>query len=130
MIDHYILLPNHTLAKADLMTWAEWYQTDPTARRVAETETEFFWVSTVFLGVNYNWSPSGPPIVFETMVFDRQSTIKPLFGRLARVHESQDCWRYSTWDDAITGHDAAVRRIQKLEADSKALSDEMGEKQP
>jgi hypothetical protein len=32
-------------------------------------------------------------------VFDRET------------HAALDCWRYSSWDDAVAGHAAAVRRL-------------------
>jgi hypothetical protein len=58
-----------------------------------------FDVSTVWLGVNYNFTNDGPPIIFETMVFGGD--------------ESQDQmqWRWSTEEEARAGHAQVVTSI-------------------
>jgi hypothetical protein len=56
-------------------------------------------VSTVFLGLDHRFIGDGPPIVFETMVFDD--------------YEAGDCYRYATWDEAALGHEAVVKRLRK-----------------
>lgn len=55
-------------------------------------------VSTVFIGLDHNWSDRGPPYIFESLVFNG-----PLDG------EGQ---RYSTWDDAEQGHNGLVRKVK------------------
>lgn len=55
-------------------------------------------VSTVFLGLDHRRGADGPPILFETMVFG---------GALNGEQE-----RYSTWEEAQTGHDAMVARVK------------------
>ncbi|MDD5199248.1 MAG: hypothetical protein PHC88_05540 [Terrimicrobiaceae bacterium] len=55
-----------------------------------------YWVSTVWIGINYRYG-DGPPLIFETMVFDSRN------GDAADYQE-----RYSTEDDAIIGHLKAV----------------------
>ena len=57
-------------------------------------------VSTVFLGLDHRYGNEGPPLVFETMVFG---------GPL-----DQECERYSTWEEAETGHKAMVGRVLSL----------------
>lgn len=52
-------------------------------------------VSTVWMGDNHNWSGSGPPIIFETMVFGD--------GRAGL-----DCSRYATEAQARAGHEETV----------------------
>jgi hypothetical protein len=56
-------------------------------------------VSTVWLGVNYNFTEDGPPIIFETMVFGGD--------------EDQDhmMWRWSTEAEARAGHADVVTGI-------------------
>jgi len=103
--------------EVDLLTWARWYE-DFDQRRVAETETACFRVSTVFLGIDHRGWRDGPPILFETMVFERKAQIKKIFGKLMPIHQDVDQRRYSSWDDAESGHNAAVRRILKAEADA------------
>jgi hypothetical protein len=114
---HYILLPDRTVAQVpDLMEWATWFETAD--RDVAKTETELHIISTVFLGLDHSFSRKGPPILFETMVFSRDAHPCDLFGRTVEVHESLDCFRYSSWDDAEAGHRATVSRVLKAEADA------------
>jgi hypothetical protein len=55
-------------------------------------------VSTVFLGLNHNFG-NGPPMLFETMIFG---------GRF-----DQEQWRYSTWEEAEKGHQAALDYIAR-----------------
>ncbi len=57
-------------------------------------------ISTVFLGINHNFEP-GPPLVFETMVFAKD---------YPDIDEYMD--RYSTWDDAVAGHEAIWQKVQ------------------
>ena len=95
MGEHYIL-DGHTPVRADLLTWATWYEAAGEARRVAVTGDGDVRVSTVFLGLNHQWG-AGPPLLFETMVFG---------GPL-----DQEMERYSTWDEAEAGHREMVRRV-------------------
>jgi len=53
----------------DLMTWAKWFEKGSN-RIVAKENLGRYLVSTVFLGIDHNFSPQGPPIIWETMVFD------------------------------------------------------------
>ncbi len=55
-------------------------------------------VSTVFLGIDHNFSKEGPPILFETMVFGDE-----------RWKDEQE--RYCTWDEAVAGHQTMVNRV-------------------
>lgn len=58
-------------------------------------------ISTVFIGICYNYSPiSDIPIVFETMIFDEN-----------RHGIYQD--RYSTWKQAEEGHQKAIEWVKK-----------------
>ena len=56
----------------------------------------FHRISTVFLGIDYGWG-AGPPLLFETMVFEREAAIKEIFGRLMPVHNDVEQWRYASW---------------------------------
>lgn len=58
------------------------------------TDNERYWVSTVWLGLNHNFT-AGTPIIFETMVFDENSETQG---------ENMDVERYSTEEEAIEGH--------------------------
>lgn len=92
MGEHYIL-EGHTAVKTDLMTWARQFE-EIANRRVARTEFEGGYVSTVFLGLDHQWHPGGPPLIFETMIF-------------GGPHDGYQ-ERYSTWEEAEAGHAVAV----------------------
>lgn len=64
---HYILNENGQPIPADLDTWARWFE-----KRDRILKQEWIgrsWVSTVFLGLDHNYSEEGPPILWETLVF-------------------------------------------------------------
>lgn len=86
----------------DLMTWAEWFERFDN-RIVGHTRFDpDILVSTVFLGLNHRFFGAGPPLIFETMVFG------------INVEDEAMTWRYSSWDDAETGHQATVHRVKDL----------------
>ena len=68
-----------------------------------------YWVSTVYLGIDHNFG-QGPPLIFETMIFDNAADEFLSF---------QD--RYATEEQAIAGHDAAVRAV--VRGDLRGVSD-------
>jgi hypothetical protein len=84
----------------DYATWGTWYA-DIGNRRVAETTVGDAWVSTVFLTVDHNWSGVGPPILWETMIFDGEW--------------DQHCWRYSSVEEARASHAAIVAALTRGE---------------
>jgi hypothetical protein len=55
------------IPEPDLMKWADWFETAD--RRVAKDYVGEVKVSTVFLGLDHNFSGGGNPILWETMVF-------------------------------------------------------------
>jgi hypothetical protein len=83
----------------DLQTFACWVEQHGKEKIVEQEEVGHYWVSTVFLGINYSWSDS-PPLLFETMVFDHSSKEHP-YDRL---------WieRTSTWEMALEAHQRGV----------------------
>lgn len=73
-IRHYILDEKGTPVAVSLMAWADWFQKDlEQTRRVAISRIGPYKVSTVFLGLDYNYSPTGPPVLWETMVFQKKN---------------------------------------------------------
>ena len=69
------------------------------SRVVGYTEiTSETFVSTIFIGIDHRHYGKGPPLLFETMIFNG-----PLDGYQ---------WRYASWDDASTGHRAAVTKAR------------------
>ena len=99
----YRLEPDHSvtpLADDDFgfIAWAEAFENGD-ARRVAfDQVAPGFEVSTVFLGLDHRFG-NGPPLLFETMVFDD--------------YGGGDQWRYSTWAEAVQGHNQAVAQLKE-----------------
>lgn len=95
---YYVLNPDHSVRPVD--NTEEWFECFSSPDRVvAQTYILGVQISTVFIGLNHRFFGHGPPLLFETMIFG---------GPL-----DQSQWRYSSWDDAITGHAAAVRKVRE-----------------
>ncbi len=105
----YVLNQHHEPVEVeDLMLWAATLEDDSKRTVKQETVTGLGglvspfthpFVSTMFLGLDYNFSEKGPPILFETMVL-RGGPFNSLM------------WRYATWDEALKGHEYAVKMVQ------------------
>jgi hypothetical protein len=90
------------------LTMEEWVELldrrDPDYERVAETTVGRLWVSTVWLGLDHNWSPPGEhhiPLIFETMIFPRWNRSDLYLDR------------YATEAQALAGHEVAVAWARK-----------------
>jgi len=124
-LGHYILDDERQPVECGLMRWARWMQDEQRSKGiVGSTKTELYRVSTVFLGLDHGWG-RGPPVLFETMVFDKQRSIVEWHDVLVSIHKSVDeddfFHRYSTWDEAEAGHKTLVRRIRRAEAAAKKM---------
>lgn len=100
MLEKYILKDGKPVECKDLMEWATWMETSPIADRVVGRDTvNDVEVSTVFMGLNHNFSfyEKGEPILYETMVFG---------GPLSRTRQ-----RYATAEEARAGHVAMLARV-------------------
>jgi len=119
MFENYILDGHNVVIEKDLMTWARWFET--ANRTVKKTQVvDGVDVSTVFLGLDHGdlsshelGQPIHIPILFETMIFGG-----------ARDGEIN---RYSTWDEAVAGHDEILKEfIQRCSyCDTLRKSDEV-----
>lgn len=95
---YYVLEGREVKPVDDVRVWGEFFN-DNDARRVGYDECgEGTRVSTVFLGINHNWSDKGPPLLFETMIFGGK--------------HDESTWRYSTYDRAEAGHRAIVDALK------------------
>lgn len=121
---HHFVLDDerNVVGPVDLMTWARWFEGGGgNNRHVGDTNTELYRISTVFLGLDHRMGfGKGPPLLFETMVFELAESKSPLID--LPVHEELDgyCRRYASWDDALAGHNATLKRVKRLEADAAA----------
>jgi len=68
---------------------------------IMKTDIDPYEVSTVWLGINHQFQ-SGPPLIFETMVFGPGPEIDGCFGR------------WSTELEALIGHEEIVQQVRKL----------------
>ena len=102
MIDYFILNEDKTVPPVgNAIEWARFLESGSVNRRVDRTEvTDAVYISTVFLGLNHQYV-DGPPLLFETLVFG---------GLLDGEME-----RYSTWEQATTGHLLIVEKVRIAE---------------
>lgn len=84
--------------------WTKQFE-DFKGRRINQTTVDRWDISTVFLGLDHRCSDDGPPLIFETMIFDATD----------RDHRYADryCRRYSTKLQAIRGHERIVFLVAK-----------------
>jgi hypothetical protein len=59
------------IPEPDPLKWAQWFGTNKARFVKQEDVGEGVWVSTVFLGIDHNFS-GGEPILWETMAFTQQ----------------------------------------------------------
>jgi hypothetical protein len=95
MSDLYVL-DGKVPRAASMREWSAWYK--KADRRVALDDVGDTMVSTMFLGVDHNFSSRGAPILFETIT--------------KRGAEWGDPERYSTWEEAEKGHAETVARVK------------------
>jgi hypothetical protein len=100
---------------SNIVEWGQWFETSANERKVAETFTELMWISTVFLGTDYNFLDDGPPVLWETMVFDKHPHTREIFGELREVFDDHDCWRWNSLEEAKEGHARIVMDIIRTE---------------
>lgn len=78
---------------------SESYYSEPSERRVGDTNINRVRVSTVFLGVNHQYG-DGLPLLFESMAFNMPC------GDLQE--------RCSTWQQAEVMHEAMCEKVRKI----------------
>lgn len=98
----------------EMLDWAAKHE-DYDYRTVAQHWVRGWMVSTVWLGLDHNFTRQGPPVIFETMIFaPKDVTISredwgagdDAAGTMADLDQYQD--RYATEDAAQAGHDRAL----------------------
>jgi hypothetical protein len=100
MIGHYIL-EGREPKPVTMLQWAVWFGRRQYNRQRIVAQTQIapgLTVSTVFLGLDHNFSGKGPPLLFETMVFND--------------YGAGDCWRWATWGAAEAGHLDVVDQME------------------
>jgi hypothetical protein len=98
---HYRLDDDHQPVQIKSMDELKEFYAKPfeETKRVARTQIDGdCHVSTVFLAVDHQFTPGGPPVLFETMIFGGPAG-------------EEDQWRYCTWDEAVAGHERVVKAV-------------------
>jgi hypothetical protein len=98
--DKFILDENRNVIPANLSEWSTFIE-EKKKRRVAKDKVNGKRISTVFLGIDYNFDEGEgrPPHVFETMVFDKD---------FYDIY----CIRCSTWNEAEEQHQIAIQWVK------------------
>ncbi len=102
------------------ITLKEWAHLSENAeyRRIGSDHVGALWVSTVWLGLDHSMGV-GPPLIFETMVFDATAPTEVVIGPRGEAfelnHQWDDCYqqRYTTEEQACRGHLATVARLRQ-----------------
>ena len=94
----YIFREDGEIVPCTLMQWAEWIERDRLGRLIDQTEIPGYWISTVFLGIDYGFG--GPPLFFESMVFRKEGE--------QRGGEAEQR-RYTTAAEARRGHKDLIK---------------------
>ena len=86
---------------------------DDSYKKIQQTLLKNYFISTIWLGLDYGWRMMPEdgslyrPIIFETMVFPiNDKKIEYSDGRMER---------YSTQEEALTGHNAMVEKYKQFE---------------
>ena len=95
MNDKYILDGHTPVAEPDFNKWGTWFRSAD--RHVARDTIGDKDVSTVFLGIDHDFTGEGKPVLFETMIFP----------------DCDDAVRYHTWEEAEAGHKKIVEKLRK-----------------
>ena len=92
----YILNGHTPVPTSDLLNWGLWMESKE--RIVKQEDIGSMKISTVFLGLDHSFSEKGPPLLFESMIFN------------GPLDETQD--RCSTWDQAEEMHENMCKRAR------------------
>lgn len=90
----YYLKDKKIIRTTNVREWAKEFEKN---RMVAQDRVNNSFISTVFLGIDHNYSGQGKPLLFETMVFG---------GEL-----DEEQMRYSSWDEAVDGHAFMISKV-------------------
>lgn len=110
MIRQYVLDEHgNPVEEPDLRKWAMWLGGNGN-RRLKEDRVGPLWVSTIFLGIDHNFTGNGPPVLWETMIFGDDDGWSEHY-----------CDRYSSREAAYEGHRKAVEHARAVVAKGKAV---------
>lgn len=98
---YYILDGHEPVPEPDHLKWIKWFDTADTivSEDIIKSGEDAITVTTAFIGLNYPFTPGAPPLLFETQISGGE-------------FEEEAC-QYSTWDEALEGHNNAAKKIKK-----------------
>lgn len=93
------------VVEPDLLKWGKWFEEAGDNRRIAYDEVGDYYVSTVFLGLDYSFG-GDKPVLFETMVFEKNRSVDSAGEKKVKYNKNVDEYsdRYFTKEDALFGH--------------------------
>ena len=89
----------------DFLDGCRWQKENQEQRKVAKDQVGKYRISTLFLGLDHSFRRGGPPLIFETMIFEGDGWTDLYVDR------------YSTWKEAEEGHKKAVGLAKTGETD-------------
>ncbi|CAJ4971334.1 Uncharacterised protein [Burkholderia pseudomallei] len=96
----YVLDGHEPRRARSVLEWMQWFANAD--RTIALTSIDDIEVSTVFLGIEHEYSPHGhlrgQPVLFETAIFETSKVVR--------------VFRYRTWDEAARAHAFIVECLQ------------------
>lgn len=109
---HYVMIDDVPHRELDLLYWAQEFNKNRQLRRTTVGDAV---ISTVFLALDHSISEDGPPILWETMVFDRRGEVE---------HQV----RASSLEEAIQNHTEIL--TERLRAERRETVAEQTSKLP
>ena len=94
----YILDENNKPIRSTIVDCGEWLNKNPERKAVKQENVDDVRISTVFLGLDHAWN-SDIPVLWETMIFGGE--------------HDQYMDRYSSYEDALEGHQIALNLVNK-----------------
>jgi hypothetical protein len=94
----------------DPLAWGDWYE--KADRHVADDRLGPACVSTVFLGVDHDFSGEGPPVLYETLVFWEGHPL------------DETMRRYASRAGALRGHAAVLALVREAQGGGGEKSSE------
>lgn len=99
MISKWIIKDGLAIPEPDLMEWGLWFEREQRNYQRVD-EIAGIRVSTIFLGVDYSYS--GDPILWETLIFNEDEGGEVIDGR-----------RFTFQDEAYDFHDKEVNKLKR-----------------
>lgn len=99
----YILTTDNEPVAVSITEAAQWMEDNPERKAVKQDHIDDIFVSTVFLGLDHSWNNKGNNkglILWETVIFGGE-------------HDQSYQERYSSYEDALEGHQKAIDLIKK-----------------